>query len=289
MCPDWYPGAPVVDLRRLDARKIHDFCRQMDAMLFFETPFSWPLLPWCADNGIRTYLVPMYECHPLSAPRPHKYLCPSLLDMDYFPSGTFLPLPVDYPWTQRYCAVSYLHNGGYLGLRGREGTTLLIEAMRHVKSPLSLTIRVQENVKPEYQVMAARDKRIDYVPLTVPYEELYATADVCVQPQKFNGCSLPLQEACAAGLLVMTTDRYPMNTWLPKGPLIPVAGYDRGVSIGPGYLRFDEARVEPRDVAATMDAWYGRDVSEFSLAGKRWAEEHSWEVLKPRWLEALSS
>ena len=37
-----------------------------------------------------------------------------------------------------------------------------------------------------------------------------------VFPEKFNGLSLPLQEARAAGMLVLATDRFPMNTWLPR-------------------------------------------------------------------------
>lgn len=288
----WYPGAPRVPLGKLarepHATTVRDFCRGLDALLFFETPFDWSLIPFCREICVRTYLITMYECTPRDHPAPHRYLCPSLLDLEYFPDGVFSPLPVEYPWRLRTRAEHFVHNGGYLGLRGREGTTLLIEAMRHVRSPLRLTIRVQENVGAEHQRMMAADPRIEYVAATVPYEDLYGIGDVAVVPQRFNGCSLPLQEARASGMLVMSTDRFPMNTWLPREPLIPVAEY-RKAQIGGAYLTFDEAQIRPEDIAATMDRFYGTDITEYSQSARAWAEGMSWAALGPRWKEALSS
>ena len=283
----WYPGTPETAMRPFDHEKMREFCRGKDAMLFFETPFDWGLFDWCKQIGVKTFLIPMHECFPSSAPKPYKFLNPSLLDVDYF-GGPFLPLPVEYPWRERTHAEHYVHNGGYLGMRGREGTTLLIEAMQYVRSPLKLTIRVQENVPKGHQAMMARDPRIEYIAATVPYEDLYGVGDVVVAPQKFNGCSLPLQEALASGMLVMSTDRYPMNTWLPREPLIPTRGSQKA-RIGGAYLEFDEAIIDPQDIAATMDAWYGKPLEEFSQRGKAWAKENSWERLKPKWLEALAS
>lgn len=289
----WYPSAPVVDLRRLDRATLYGFAEKMDVMLFFETAFDPSLIPFCRSKGIPTFIVPMMECWQTAWPHPHKFICPSLLDLQVFPRATggesiFLPVPTEYPWRLRTRAEHWIHNGGYLGVRGREGTALLIEAMQHVKSPLRLTIRVQENVDAAHKRMMAADPRIEYIAGTVPYEDLYATGDVAVSPQRWNGMSLPLQEACAAGLAVMTTDRFPANTWLPKEPLIPVARTTRS-RIGPGYLEFEEAVIRPEDIAATMDRWYGADIEALSLAGKAWAEAHSWEVLGPRWKEALAS
>lgn len=293
-CADeWYPpGTPSVQLRRLDARVMRDFCAGMDAMLFFETPFDWSLIPFCRERGIRTVLCPMMECTPIHHEPPDLYACPSLLDYEeYFPreKSIFLPLPTEYPWRLRERAEWYIHRGGYLGLRGREGTTLLIEAMKHVRCPLRLSISVQENVSAEHQRLCAHDHRIDYTAATIPYEDLYAVGDVAVMPQKWNGCSLPMQEACAAGLCVMASDRFPANSWLPKEPLIPVAGYIEGSQIGGAYMKFREAVIRPEDIAATMDRWYGQDVSAFSLAGRRWAEAHSWAALKDRWLGVLQA
>lgn len=291
---EWYPNAPQTQLRHLDTRLMQDFAAQMDVMLWFETAFWMPILPFCRERGIKTFIAPMYECWQTSWPQPHQFLCPSLLDMEYFPrtaekESIFLPLPTEYPWRLRERAEHWCHRGGYLGLRGREGTTLLIEAMKHVRSPLRLSISVQENVSAEHQRLCAHDHRIDYTAATIPYEDLYAVGDVAVMPQRFNGVSLPMQEACAAGLCVMASDRFPANSWLPKEPLIPVAGYIEGSQIGGAYMKFREAVIQPEDIAETMDDWYGQDVSAFSLAGKAWAESHSWAALGPRWKAILEA
>ncbi len=290
---DWYPDAPRIKAREVNHYhpQLQEFCRGKDAMLFFETPHDWTLIDFCKSIGVRTYLVTMMECTPLNHPVPHKYLCPSLLDVQEFAkyNHAFLPLPVEVPWRLRERAEHFIHNGGYLGIRGREGTCTLIEAMRHVKARIRLTIRVQENVDKEHQLMAAMDPRIEYLAGTVPWESLYAEGDVAVGAQKWNGCSLPLQEAFASGLLVMNTDRFPMNTWLPKSPLVPVAQTIPGSSIGRAYRKFEESVVDPRTLAETIDAWHGRDIAEFSRMGQDWALRNSWEVLKPRWMKELSS
>lgn len=314
---DWYPGAPVVPLRGISTHEslIREFCTAHDAMLFFETPFYWPLLTYCREKGIPTYLVTMYECTPQFHGNhpPSVYLCPSRLDCDYFVNGAgngvvhkwreypgvapgsravWVQLPVEYPWKLRERARHFVHNGGYLGVRAkggvmREGTTTLVEAMQHVKSPIKLTIRVQENVPESHRRMCERDGRIEYVPENVPYEELYGTGDVCVGAQRWNGCSLPLQEAFASGMCVINTDRYPMNTWLPTAPLVPVRSWIQRSSIGGPYLEFVESVVTPIDLAAAIDKWYDKDVTEFSFQGRYWAECNGWDALLPRWREVL--
>jgi len=122
-----------------------------------------------------------------------------------------------------------------------------------------------------------------------PQDQLYVNGDVFVYPEKFNGLSLPLQEAYASGLMVMTTNRFPANTWLPTEPLLPTDGYEIDSIRGGSGFNLHWAIVNPKDIAAKIDEWYGRDISEFSLEGKEWAESNSWDALKPRYLEALES
>lgn len=291
---DWYPNAPWTPLKPFRTDEVYRWCLGLDALLLFETPFDWHLLRMLRGK-VRTFLVTMYECTPRFHTAPDVYLCPSDLDLRYFPreKSVRVRLPVEYPWRLRTRAEHFVHNGGYLGVKAkgrvmREGTTTLIEAMRHVRSPVRLTIRVQENVPAEYLKVVTEDARIDYHAGTVPYEALYATGDVAVGCQRWNGCSLPLQEAFASGMLVMNTDRFPANTWLPRGPLIPCPGRIEDSSIGGPYTRFDEADPDPHNVAAAIDKWYGTDITEYSLAGKKWAEENSWAALLPEWKETLS-
>lgn len=295
---EWYPGAPqITDLKSSQQiRQAKQFCERMDCMLFFETPFIWPLIPHCREKGIKTALMPMFECEPEQLPyQPDLIINPSLLDQQYYPHGVFLPVPVEYPWRQRTEAKTFIHNAGHGGLKGRNGTAELVEAMRHVKSGARLTLRAQESGRQYWAGGQLRDSagaptnlpdNIDLQIGTFPYEKMFATGDVFVFPEKFNGLSLPLQEARAAGMLVMCGDRFPMNTWLPREPLIPVQGY-RKARIGPPYNEFDEAIFDPKAIAYTIDEWFGKDITQYSLEGKAWAQEHSWASMKPRYVSLL--
>jgi glycosyltransferase involved in cell wall biosynthesis len=279
-----YPGAPrITDLRR-QQRELEAFCASVDVMLFLETPFSWELIDFCKRRGVKTVLQVQYECTPEKMPaQPDLILCPSLLDAKYYPDGVYLPVPVNVPWKQRTRAEVFVHNSGNGGLRGRNGTKELLDAMRFVRQPVRLLVRAQEGLPG-----CPDDPRIEFRKGTVPHSELHAEGDVFIHPTKFDGLSLPIQEARAAGMLVITNNRFPMNEWLPREPLIPVKEY-RKARVGPPYNEFDEAVVDPRDIAATIDRWYGADITAYSLSGREWAEQHSWERLKPRYVSALEA
>ena len=286
---NWYPDSKV--LTTLDDRGRHlaqSFISQMDVMLFFETPFIWELIPFCREQGVKTFLMPMYECMPKELPyQPDWFICPSQLDLDYFPDRSiFIPVPVNVEWKQRTTAEVFVHNAGNLGLRGRNGTAELLEALEHVRSNAKFIIRCQVPILGD--PISQTDKRIEWVlGKTIPFNKLYSEGDVFIFPEKFNGLSLPLQEARAAGMLVMGADRYPIDTWLPNEPLIPVYQYDRAAVSG-RMIEFDEAVINPKVIAKKIDEWYGQDITEHSLAGKYWAEEMSWKALKPKYLKELS-
>lgn len=290
---EWYPeGTPIVASRPFEMHQsFRDMVARVDLMLFIETPFDWDAIRYCQSRGVRTVIMPMYECTPVKRPHePDLWLCPSLLDMEYFSQGKFVPVPVEYPWRHRSRARRFLHNGGHLGLRGHKGTLEILKAMEFVKSPIELKVTSQD--KP------GLERILDQVPETygddrifidysdIPHENLYDGYDVFIMAEKYNGLSLPPAEARAAGLLVVTSDRFPLNSWLPRHPLIPVSSYQKA-RVGGGYMEYDEAIVTPEDIAATIDQIYDSDISEYSLSALDWAKGMSWEVLKPQIMEAL--
>lgn len=292
---EWYPpGTPQVNKLPFKGGQVDKFLSEIDVLLCFETPFDWELLSVCKSRGIKTALVPMYEWT-LQNP-PHwfdKVISPSLLDQEYFPGSKFIPIPVRVDkWQQREKAKRFLHNAGNIGHREHKGTRQLLQAVKYVNSDFVLTVRAQDTGKfaaildgvPEI----ANDSRVVISSGEISYEDLWNDQDVYIAPEKLNGLSLPLQEARAAGLLVMTTDRYPHNTWLPRWSLIPPATFIR-TSIAPGYLEFDEAVVDPSEIAIKIDEVFEKDISEYSQSGLEWAKQNSWESLKPVWLEELNS
>lgn len=369
---DWYPGSERITYLKDDRqlRKIMDFCQSVDVMLFFETPFVWTLFDWCKYQGKKTVLMPMYECMPKVLPtQPDLFLCPSLLDYQYYPceitsdgsdellparltrKSIYLPVPVQQRWYQRTKAEVFVHNAGHGGLKGRNGTQEFLESITHVKSDAKFVLRVQDDEFAVEKRLLDRVKDRLMIEGTLPYDQLFMNGDVFVFPEKFNGLSLPLQEARAAGMLVMSTDRFPMNMWLPDKMVCPgcdgegslmyqwakaysvkhggsrktlpdgawyyVTGEGKGIgfktiggdctlcrgkktanplipvratrirNISPRLNDFDEAVIEPQDLARHIDAWYGADITEYSLQGREWAKQNLWEVLKPKYMEIL--
>jgi glycosyltransferase involved in cell wall biosynthesis len=289
---EWYPqGTPVLTSRPFKGADVEKFLRSVDVVLFFETPFDWSFADRCRAKGIKTVLMPMYEWFPTN-PSHHfdKYLCPSLLDVNYFPGQPFLVPPVDPgTWRQRARAKRFLHNSGNIGHRNHKGTVELLQAIPFLRPEIQLTIRSQqvEGFKRLRAQYPSSHPGVTFELENVEYSKLFDDYDVLVAPEKFNGLSLPLQEAFAAGLLVITTDRFPMSTWLPTAPLIPVERYSQA-RVGSGYNAFDEAEVSPAKIAATMNAWYDQDITEYSLAGREWANQHSWAALRDSFLQELA-
>lgn len=284
---DWYPGARIIG-SGFDVSDVADFCKSMDAMLFFETPFNWRLIDFCRENGVKTFLMPMYECTPKHLPAtPDFFICPSALDYEYFKQypSCFLPVPVEglHPYRERKTAELFVHNAGNGGLLGRNGTSEVIESFRHAKSAAKFLVRSQKKA-----VVETPELPWELRWGTQPYETIYDEGDVFLFPEKFNGLSLPLQEAFAAGMLVMATNRFPMNTWLPTDPLIPPES-TRPNQIGGGFLAFKESLVSPLTIAEWIDAWYGKEISEYSKAGLEFRNAMSWEKLKPQYMEILQA
>lgn len=284
---EWFSGQPrigsVSHLR--DSIAMCNWLTQMDAMLFLETPFEWGLIDLCRSVGVKTVLSAMHECMPDPLPAtPDLFINPSALEQQIYGGIQInVPVPAAIKWHQREQAKVFVHNAGNGGLLGRNGTKELVEAWRYVESPAKLIIRCQE-----HQSLRIADHRIELITGTVPFEQLYDRGDIFIFPESLNGLSLPLQEAYASGMAVMATDRFPINTWLPQEPLIPVSDYVP-TRIARRLRQFSRAIVKPHVIAQTVDQWYGKDIADLSLLGAQWAEQNSWQKLRPIYLSALAS
>lgn len=267
---EWYKEEDILTEEELT--------KTCDTILFLETPHNWRLIPSSRSVGKKTVLMPMYECTRYPLPyEPDLILCPSLLDLEYYKdkNAVFLPVPVTATWKERKEARVFVHNAGNLGLGGRNGTRELIDSLRYTSSHFKLIIRSQ------VPLQEIKDERVEVRVGT--FDDIWSEGDVFVFPEKFNGLSLPLQEAFASGMAVMCGDRFPMNTWLPKDILIPIHSYKKERIA----VQFDSAIITPQDIALSIDSIYGKDITKYSLLGKEYGEKNSWEVLKSEYLKYL--
>lgn len=267
--PEWYKNK---------VNSIEELLDQCESLIFFETPFEWKVIVRAREKGVKTVFMPMYECTRYPLPyQPDLVISPSLLDQQYYPDSQFIKVPVNVKWRLRTEAKVFVHNAGNGGLGGRNGTRELLEAMRYVISPIKLIVRSQIPIT-EYT-----DPRIFYE-YNVDRKDLWNEGDVFIFPEKFNGLSLPLQEAYASGMLVMCGDRFPVNTWLPNEPLIPVDHYTKEKIA----VEFDCAQFDPKTIASKIDEWYNLDITQFSLDGRDWAKNNSWIKQKEIYKKLLS-
>lgn len=271
---DWYTPEQKVN----SVEELLDSC---DRLIFFETLWDkWHIIPLARARGIKTIFVMHYECSKL--PPPYwcdVYVAPSAIDYQlwqpYVKEIHRINIPVEMPFKKRTKAEVFVHNSGHGGLLGRNSTQELLDAMQYVKSPIKLIVRTQNG---NYK---SNDPRVEIIRGSVPYEQLFSAGDVFILPDKFGGSFLPMQEAAASGMVVLASDRL-SNRWLKPECLIPTAGF-RKATIA---VEFDSAIISPGAIAERIDFWYGKDITRYSLANKAWAEQNSWEKLKPRY-EAL--
>lgn len=256
-----------------------ELLRICDTLIFFETPFDWKIIPKARDAGVKTVLVPMYECTRFPFPyEPDEVWTPSALDTKFYGSKTTreIQIPTNVKWRQRNKAKIFVHNAGNGGLGGRNGTKELIEAMNYVKSDAKLIIRSQIPLvldRPNIEVRVGT------------FKDIWSEGDVFIFPEKFNGLSLPLQEAFASGMLVMASKRFPNLTYLPNEPLIPVSGFHKErISV-----EFDCADIDPKTIAKYIDEWYDKDITKYSLLGKEYNEKTSWKNQKEKLEMCLSA
>lgn len=198
------------------------------------------------------------------------------------------PLSPPARWEPRTSVRRILHVSGGAA-HDRNGTELLVEALRRVRTPCEVLLHqpdVLHRLPP--RVLASLPSHVT-VKQTTDYAtsmgSLYRWADLLVLPRRYAGLCLPALEALGYGTLVMMPDVDPQVRW----PIVTVeATQERPV-------RMKGGRVPMWSVGATtlarriedVLAWDEARVLEWSERGRVWTEARSWPVLLPVWRDEL--
>lgn len=259
----------------------------VDVVLAIETFYDWSIIKKARSKGVKTALYTMYEMTRDPIPlHPNLFICPSKLDMQYFPENSVLlppPIATDrLTWLRRDKAETFIHTASHGGAKGRKGTQLFLDAIPHVKSDVKFTIY-------SWKPLQKTDDRVTIEVVNFKnYWQAWREGDVLVYPQDYNGICLPIIEAMSSGLGVITTNIFPFNEYMPKELLFePDSMYKTRAS--PLLMETDAAKIDPKTIALKIDEWANRDISKFSEYGKEWAQENSWEVLLPRYQTVLNN
>jgi|11_taG_2_1085331.scaffolds.fasta_scaffold00605_7 hypothetical protein len=268
---------------------INDFLEKIDILFLFEIEWYSDIVQEARKRGKKVIFMPMYECSPFPI-LADCYLTTSDLDHQYYNkmySGLNVerinvPVNSSVVWKKRSCANVFVHNAGNLRQGDRNGTQAILNSIEFIKSKnIKIIIRSQhDNIK-----FNNLDSRVTIDISNKKFEDLWSEGDVFLFPERWNGLSLPLQEAHASGMMVMCGDRFPVNTWLPAEPLIKVNSYTKKSIIK--NIPFKSADYNPIEIANTIDKFANKNIEKYSLIGKKWSEKNSWNVMKKKYLQII--
>lgn len=283
---DRYPDGTVAEWdpqtgRFRDETLVRDWLSTVDVVYTAETPYDYRILTWAREAGVGTVVHVMPEFHKWiedpSLPEPTEFWAPTGWRAETV-AGPIVPVPVDtraHPRRQISTTDPVvLHIRGRAAKLDRNGTRLVREAAPWIERPVLL--RSQDSVG----YGSRRNLRVEIG--DVDDETLWSEGDVLLAPRRYGGLSLPMNEAQARGLALVTLDTDPQRDWTLPDALIPAitrptlqtqGGTIRVGSANPG----DVARVVNR---VTRDPALLAELAAFSIER---AEQISWDRMLPEY------
>jgi hypothetical protein len=259
-----------------------DVLARCDVLYTIEGPYHLDLFEWCDRAGTELVIhanPELYRNWPC-----HRLLIPTSWREDRLPAtAELLPFPIN---TERVRPAGRSEIPSLVHLTGpamldRQGTSLVLDALPFVQHECHLWIRREE---PAAGPERYGSVTVEWVPPAVDYwDALPPGCWALLQPRRYGGLSLCIQEAAARGMFTISLDRDPEASFyrdltrravLTDEQPYPMAGGQIGV-----------AETDPRILAAAIDQFIDQpgDPAE-PLA---WAEAHSWHALKARYEEEL--
>lgn len=257
--PNWYNASHRTDIsydartHQLDEHTVRDWLDGLDVVFTVETPNDWRMPAWCDQMGVKLIVQgnPEFVRHGLPGfehlPHPTEWWWPTGWRIDRLPAGRWMPVPMDPPpstGARRDGPIRFVHVIGKRAWGDRNGSDLLVPALKMTKGPMEVTIHTIDGDAPQFVGRFGRDVRIRLVTQAVEDRwEMYRNQDVLILPRRYGGLCLPAIEAGAAGLLVAMPDVTPnaeMAAWRmpvrPGRPLPMAAGQIDTWDVSPATL-----------------------------------------------------
>lgn len=291
---DRYPGAPTVtwDPRTgvLPMDEVEAWLSDLDVVYMVETPYDFRVFTVAARLGVATIVhanPEFWRWDDPTLPRPTVWWLPTTWRTKFLPDeAVVVPVPVPEPPRpiERTAGFTALHVAGHRAAGDRNGTTAVFQAIRQIRSEMTVRIECQDPRLPA--VRSTRNVTVERNLGGRPDRwDLYGGADVLVLPRRYGGLCLPVLEAIAAGIVPVLTDVSPNRDW----PAVLVETRRRGTIRTPGgEIRL--ALAEPRDIARTLDRL--NDDEEALLAARtavdEWRRRNDWAALSDAYTAALA-
>lgn len=270
--------------------RIRRWCVGLDVVYAAETFYREDVADILRGEGVRTVLHAMPELWRADMAKPDQVWLPTKWEADRIPEAQIMPVPVATdrfgpPHTQARGEPLRLLFVGAPAFHDRNGFNLAVDAIAAVNRPVVARFVGSEEPPQIYNRRAKVD--VEWHPQARDnYWDGYDQADVLLLPRRYAGLSLPMQEAAAAGLPIVTLDLAPQNGWVPDETMAAASVY-RTVRMVGG--EFPVHAADPGQIAKAID-WLA-DPEHYDWASKvsRYrADVISWAQWEPRYREALS-
>lgn len=201
----------------------------VEAVVTCEIFYNHNIVVEAQKRGIRTYNQANWEfldhLKNRKLPQPTKFLWPSYWNINqaelmFRNKVVYLPPPTFGDNFKQARKINkkrtgkprFLHSVGRQAIHDRAGTQDLLNALRYTKADFELVIRMQTGKLPEII-----DPRVT-IDRSAPDNEadIYKDFDAMIQPRRYGGLNLPMNEALASGLPVIMCDIDPNNKVLPQ-------------------------------------------------------------------------
>lgn len=281
----WLPAGPSPD----DAAEFMD---GLDVVFSCECLYlpEWVAIAKHLDVDVVVQANPeMYDAAELAGAR---VVLPTPWESHRVPHEAILPVPVAlerFPFRQRTEARVFYHPTSE-AIQDRNGTSIVLAALQYVTADVVVQIRGQLS---RGELARKRTRRIpDNVKLIElpwsngPYWEAYPPdADVLILPRRYGGLCLPMQEAAALGMPLLTTDLVPQREYPHAVFVDAMPSLQESMKIGPVMVH----KADPRALAHKIDlmARGPEFIVEYSTAAREWAEARSWSALEATYRATL--
>lgn len=276
--PEWYPGAAHIEydsrFHQLDERVVMEFFDGLDVVFSVETPYDWRLPDWARRAGVKTVIQGNPEFYRndqaefAHQAEPDAWWWPTPWRIDRLPRGQVMPVPM--PDMAPTAATNderlrFLHVIGKRAYGDRNGTDIVIAALRAIEEPCDLTIHGVGWELPEVPVPFGSPVRLEVERVGIEDRwAMYENQHVLLMPRRYGGLCLPALEAAACGLAVMMPDVSPNETMASlfvsgRTDLAPIrlaAGHIQTVDVSHMELarRINELCRDPAQVRHAMTA-----------------------------------
>ena len=287
---NWYTNTTKV-IGYPNEEQIREFCKDLDVLLFAETPLNYQFYSIARRMRVKTAVVINWEFfdHIIKPeqPLPDMIIMPSswhakdaeqfCMDKGIMFRQIHHPVDRDEITYRKRDTNLVMHLAGNPATNDRNGTWLFMQAY-----PNGTVITQNDDLA--YQIR--RQYRHSTVHTdVVDNNQIYQYGDIMVLPRKYGGNCLPLNEALASGMPVIMPDIEPNNNLLPKEWLVPATKVDQ---FTPRTV-IDIYESKPEDIASKIQELQAMDIKMLSEMANSIAHKISWQTLKPKYIEALES